>query len=67
MIYSAVETKGGDVVAWPIHTLIGGALAGGSVVLASVGIPLWVWGSGKPEQVPRLSLGAGSASVGWSF
>ncbi len=47
-------------------------LFGGSTIFAGVGIPLWVVGASTPkpryaEAIPRLSVGAGSGALRWTF
>ena len=47
-------------------------LLGGSTIFAGVGIPLWIVGASTPkpryaEAIPRLSVGAGSGALRWTF
>ncbi len=55
--------------AGPLAAIIGVPLMIGSVLFAAPGIPLWVVGAGPApkKEAPVLSVGAGSATLRWTF
>lgn len=68
LIISAAASERSDVIAVPL--ILGVPLMIGSTLFAAPGIPLWVVGAGKApakSEVPAVSVGAGSATLRWTF
>jgi hypothetical protein len=68
LLIGTAASDAGDVT--PVSIIFGVPLVIGSVLFAAPGIPLWVIGAGKAppkNAVPAVSVGAGSATLRWTF